>query len=237
MALERPTPPPEITTAFSSALPNFLGQSQDGMRMMGTSLGEPLNLPTLSDLAGPRERVMPHDAQQVFILPLQNAAEGAGPGAMRPVGWRIFAGYDDRNSVLGSLRTNERTGWKMTSAHYGGRAQSALQAADALNRLDEVKAHDYELRVLAVPSLSLEAYWLVAREQGVPDLVVPYPLTPDQKKLPLPLGVYTMAHFLAAIRPLAIITLSGQPPEKGGPPSRRGGPPSGKAGPPPAAAI
>ena len=92
----------------------------------------------------------------------------------------------------------------MTAGYYGDRVFTAFQALKALDGLEQVHEHDYELRVLAVPGLNLEVFWLVSVEEGGADLVVPFPAMPDQRiealnKEPF----YSMANFLTAIRPVA----------------------------------
>jgi len=70
--------------------------------------------------------------------------------------------------------------------------------------LPDVANNDYELRVLAIPGLNLEVFWLAAQKTGPSDLIVPFPsasaqiITVLRSQTP-----YKLTTFLALIKPLA----------------------------------
>jgi hypothetical protein len=205
MALLRPPAPPECEAAFMRSLPDFLSQPSERCGPTENYVGSPPAVPTLDDVLGPA-RGLQFDAQQVFVLALRDAATDAGAHAATPAGWQFFAGEARGAMVLGKLSPSPREGCKLKAAYYGDRAWDALQASKKLDSLPQVLKADYELRVLAVPGLTLETFWLVAGTKGFEDLVVPFSPIPEmgadgtdrEEK------VYTMARFLALIRPLAM---------------------------------
>jgi hypothetical protein len=204
MPLQRPTPPTDVAVAFFKGVPEFVSVAADGNIRQGYVGSEPA-APTLAELGSLGDPALIHDVQQIFVLGLTDAADNAGAGAAAPAGWRFFAGNLPGKMLMGKVsRRTSSAGWKMTAAYYGDRVWAATQASKALEQLTQVQTGNYELRVLAVPGLNLEAFWLVAQQSGSGDLVVPFPAKPDQPIDALNREpVYTMANFLAAIRPVA----------------------------------
>ncbi|MBS1859515.1 MAG: hypothetical protein JST11_29340 [Acidobacteria bacterium] len=206
MPLLKPTLPAGIAEAFSKALPAFLSAPRE-TSISEKYVGEAPSLPTADDLDS--RAILHAEAQEIFVLALTDAANAADIGKAVPAGWRLLAGDSAGKAVLGRVsRRGRPERWKLTATHYGGRVWQARQASSALDALREVREADYELRVLAVPGLNLEVFWLVARTPGSGDLVVPFPAKPDQ-----PIGalnenpVYRLPDFLAIIRPLARMQL------------------------------
>ncbi|HKE28447.1 MAG TPA: hypothetical protein VKB88_39125 [Bryobacteraceae bacterium] len=201
MAIMTLTPPFDVTAAFSMQLPAFLAAPLGATEQY---VGATPAVPTMTDL-GANPAALLHDAQQVYLLGLAAVANNAGAGAASPAGWRIFAGTVQGYTVMGRVSFGPRpAGWRLTAAYYGDRVWQALQASDTLGNLPQVANANYELRVLTVPGLSLEAFWLVDQSSAGNDLVVPFPAAPNQPIDALNQApVYSMPNFLAAIRPLA----------------------------------
>jgi hypothetical protein len=87
---------------------------------------------------------------------------------------------------------------------YGERVVQALSASDKLGKLPQVAAADYQARLLAIPGLNLEAFWLVPRKAGSADLIVPFPAGQEQLIPALrSSNPYNLTTFLGLIRPLA----------------------------------
>jgi hypothetical protein len=212
MAILRPKPPIETTEAFSKALPAFLSRAGDSDVSVERFTGGEPAIPRLADLAVPGGTPAGHDPQQVFVLGLGEAAENAGIQAAKPIGWRLFAGSERGKTVLGNVSRRPEVGWKMTACYYGDRAWEALDASRALDSLRPVESADYELRVLSLPGLNLEGFWLVAQKTGSEDLMVPFPAVPADAGSPQnEQGFFTMANFLAAIRPRALLQMHASP--------------------------
>jgi hypothetical protein len=199
MPLVSPAPPREVLEAFTTGVRAFVREPVDDKTYETAFIGEPPVLPTLKDVAEPQA------AQQVFLLALNDAADGRGAEKAREAGWRFFAGDSEDTALLGRVsRRGPQEPWRMTSASYGPRVWAALQESRALQALPRVRDAPYELRVLAVPALQLETFWMVAQAQGDTDLVAPFPAGPNQLLRELGEPVYTMAAFVDTIRPVAL---------------------------------
>jgi len=208
MPILKPRPPADVAEAFSSQLAEFVWAEPGQERLKQQFVGEMGEIPSLSDLGHPGERSLLHDAHRLFILGLQDIADNAGIDAAKFAGWRFFAGKARGKILLGTVAP-KADGWRLTAGYYGKRVGAALIASLALDKLKELQGGKYELRVLAVLGLNLEAFWLASVDEERPDLVVPFPAKPDQPIEALnKRRVYTMANFLAAIRPLAQLRLA-----------------------------
>jgi hypothetical protein len=212
MAIKRPHAETDIAAAFSRQLADFVRAPADDSRKSDVReayAGAEPDAPTLADLVPPGDRILGHDAQQIFVLGLRDAANNAGVGALTPAGWRFFAGDQPGKMLLGRVsRRNCSAGWRMTAGYYGDRVWDVYQASNALDHLREAQARDYELRVLIVTGLNVEAFWLVDQGREPVDLMVPFPAMPNHPIEALNREpVYTMPNFLAAIRPVAQLRL------------------------------
>ncbi len=212
MPISKPPVPAAAVEAFSAQLPDFVWLPPgDNARAVQHYVGEMGAVPTLDDLQGAsRGLALFHDAHQLFVLGLKDVANNGGIDAAKPAGWRFFAGDGPGKTLLGTV-TLKANVWRMTAGYYGDRVWTTLAATSTLNQLTELEGGNYELRVLAVPGLNLEVFWLANTEEKEADLVVPIPPMPDQ---PIEVlnkqRVYSMANFLAAIRPLARLRLTAE---------------------------
>lgn len=203
--LIRPNPPGQATEAFLAGLPGFLsGPSAGGEGRRGRegNVGGAPVLPTESGLR--RTGELQHDAQEMFILNPLDLARGAGAEAARSVAWQFFAGTTPDSTVFGRCTRDRQTArWRLANISYGERAWQWLQASSGLDRHREVQAEqNYEMRVLSVAGLLVEAYWLVALSGGS-DLVVVVPAPPDQLYRQLNAQpVYALPDFLEIVRGL-----------------------------------
>jgi len=206
MPIIRPAPPAGVAAEFSANLPMFVSGVTPVPAFPIHRQGALGRLPVIPTLAQVSNNPL-HDPQQVFVLDL--STPHIGPP--KPAYWRVFAGTDQYSSIMGRMTQRDPSQpWKLTAAYYGDRTANRdrvweiLEATAALASLPQVQTGTYELRVLAVAMLNLEAFWLA--HQGGPgsDLVVPFPVAPNQ-----PIAVlntapcYPMSAFLAHIIPLA----------------------------------
>ncbi|MCZ2075191.1 MAG: hypothetical protein HUU41_08570 [Bryobacteraceae bacterium] len=138
--------------------------------------------------------------QQVFTLELQDIANGHGLGAAKPTSWRVLAGGETGPAVAASV-TQPRSGAapKMTSLGRGAKVERAFRAAQEIERLPEVLERDYELSVLSIPGLLMEAFWLKPAEGG-PELIVPF-LTLSRHLESM--RRYSAEEFFRIVQPLA----------------------------------
>jgi hypothetical protein len=216
MALITIPPPLAVALAFRDGLLKLLSELLTRLESINLSdpgqilnqiinnrrfLGGPPPIPSLADLGLLGEALLDHNQQQVFALGLSDLASEAAP---RPIGWRLFAGNNQGKTVLGHVIPTSAAGWKLTGCFYRDRVWDILQASLALGSLPVVHQADYELRLLTIPGLNLEAFWLVAKQPGQSDLVVPFPAAPNQPISGLNTsGAFTMADFRSIAGALA----------------------------------
>lgn len=138
-------------------------------------------------------------------------------GINTPLYWRFLAQGEDTATAAACLATHEqsRLPAKIMAALNGPEVAVVLLSAEKLNHLKEVSGNPnshYELRVLRIPALSVEAFWLKSLT-GKPedDLIVPYGLVVDgTDSIKLPGGTslkkdqaYPVAKFLEDIQSAA----------------------------------
>jgi hypothetical protein len=191
-----PVPPVACVAAFSAQLPTFLSGASGISNQ--NYLGTPPAIPSAAQL-GPGVPL----AQQVFLLTLNAAA--SNPGVINPPadGWRFLAGHASAPVLARVAQLAPSQNWKLTGVFFGARVSDAILATQQLHNLPDVAKNDYELRVLVVPGLNLEAFWLVAQTAGSFDLIVPFPAGAEQPIAALRThNPYKMVTFLALLRPL-----------------------------------
>src|SRR5262249_39376670 len=115
---------------------------------------------------------------QVYTLKLENLVKDSAIAGAEMAGWRFLAGGQLGPPVAGHLTTSDKdSGWKMTSLSRGPRIADFLQAAIKLIALvpplEDLQSQRYELRMLSIPGLLIEAFWLKS-PAGDKDYVVPY---------------------------------------------------------------
>jgi hypothetical protein len=101
----------------------------------------------------------------------------------KPFCWRFLAGgHKTMTTADGCWATHDayRSPAKVMTTFRGPEAADVLTSAEQLNNLSELTTHpenQYELWVLRIPGLYLEAFWLKSGTAG--DLIVPYGLVTD----------------------------------------------------------
>jgi hypothetical protein len=193
-----PVPPKASAAAFSTQLPMFLPGAPGLVRQSYLSPTPALPSPA---------HIVPGalQAQQVFYLSLNEAANNSGTINPPAAGWRFLTGNASSGQLLARVvQIPPAQTWKLTGVFYGQRVSDAIAASSYLQKLSEVGSNDYELRVLTVPGLNLEAFWLVAQSATSVDLIVPFPRASEQLIPSLKAqNPYKLVTFLALIRPLA----------------------------------
>jgi hypothetical protein len=145
-----------------------------------------------------------YEACKVYTLELDKVGDGKPPKTIEDAlvcdrGWRFLASDGAQNGAChvggGSLKV---TGFS-----------SAPEIASAVNYIREIEATqgispaDYELRVLRIPWLRFEAFWLFSNYGRQLDLVFPYTRFAKAAKL-RPMTQYTAEDFLKPIWDLAV---------------------------------
>jgi hypothetical protein len=138
--------------------------------------------------------------QWVFTLALPDLAKnGGGIANAKAAGWRFLASAGSDAAAAEVSEPPQGHPPKMRSFARGPQFQQAIQAAQEVEALPQARDQHYELRVLRVPGLLMEAFWLKAQGGGE-DYVIPY-LVPDPQRQYR--RVFPMSEFLDTVRPLA----------------------------------
>jgi hypothetical protein len=203
-----PDAPIASKSIFIGGLPAFLnGTGPDGgpSGFIQAFAGSPPDIPNAADVPSGGSGAT---AQQVFVLTLDDAAINSGTVSPAAAGWRFLSNVPGKleNAVLGRVIPDSTPpGWKLTAVYYGDRVKEALATSLHISGQPlSPQGNDYELRVLSVPGLNLEAFWLEAQTQGTEDVLIPFPAGPNQLITALRnKDEFTLPEFLAAIRPLA----------------------------------
>jgi hypothetical protein len=188
MQINKPVPSEQLRQAFLSALPRFLH-----------------DLARIKDV-GDVVRGLPAEYAplQVHTLRLDDLVRKADIASAKKAGWRFLAGGKKLGQPVAADVTepSQDIPPKMTSLSHGPQISEFLQAV--LDLLPLVQAEcgavdSYELRILSIPGILIEAFWLKS-PAGDQDLVVPYRNLSRELKGK---QVYPMDEFLRIIQPLA----------------------------------
>ncbi len=161
-------------------------------------LQEPIPSKRVRDalIEGLAHRIYP---QQLYALELKALAGAKGVRAAKPQLWRFMAtiaGHDVSCDVSGE---SSRKGPRMTSVSQGPHVTRARTAIRKAATLPQVKLRRFELRLLVIPALSVEAVWLKAADPA-DDLTIPYLTGGARLKAQQPCAAQK---FIAAVRDLA----------------------------------
>lgn len=109
-----------------------------------------------------------------------------------PVSWRFFAaGHPSTGVAAACMATSGSPDApaKVMAITRGPAPAEVLNSTELLNELTELSGNpnnQYELRVLRMPSLGIEVFWLKPLSDGLVDLIVPYGWIPASWNLPHP---------------------------------------------------
>lgn len=114
-----------------------------------------------------------HNMQVIYALGLQDLM-ASGLKNARKIGWRFLAASALRQAVAANLTQVGDGAPQMTALTRGPEIASAIRAAQRVHEFPPAKdpKYEYELRVLKIPGVLLEVFWLKATNGN--DLVVPY---------------------------------------------------------------
>lgn len=153
----------------------------------------------------------------VYSVGLRTIIGLEGLGSIdKPLGWRFLAGgHKEIATAVACMSSHEVSGKtaKVLATLEAPEVAEILRHTEDLGKLPQVRNHPsdhYELRVIRIPALFIEAFWL--KSQGAkPDLIVPYAVILDRRnstklgtgKTLIKNQAYTAADFLKTIRPAA----------------------------------
>jgi hypothetical protein len=148
----------------------------------------------------------------------------AGMDQLKPCSWRFIAGgHKSMPTASGCWATYEHDGVppKIMAAVQAREMADLLACAEQLNTLKEFgdnPNYQFELRVLRVPALHLEGFWVKCLSAQGGDLVLPYGLLLDGQNL-VKLGAgarlnrnqpYPMAAYLNLVQEAARLRLAAE---------------------------
>lgn len=179
----------------------FAREQPDAQSLIADALDRVLARPSpisAMDLAAePLEVGQPHP---VYDLSAEDIANGRGLDAARLTGERYIVGTPGAAVAAGELVPGGPGGApELANLNYGRFVQGTVDALGRLEQLDEVKSHDYEVRVLRSAAVFLFAIWLKPKS-GRPDIL--YPLDPAPPPLEA-LRPYAPEAVLEAVAPIA----------------------------------
>ena len=159
----------------------------------------------------------PHAVHQVYSLGLRDIAEGKDLfQSARRRGWRFLAGGYPSVGVGGGCHVTDELAdvpWKVLGTLEAREIVELLENTKKLNELPEVTrnaSNIFEVRVLRIPGLYLEGFWLRQTHGRGGDLMVPYGLLLEGDDVKLPerkrlrrMKALPMDTFLSTIRPSA----------------------------------
>jgi hypothetical protein len=183
MALLEPSAPNEVWWAFVSHVNQFLRPGD----------------PALSDIQSGKQF-----AQQVFALGLNPLLEDPDLQNAKPGGWRFLTDTRSGQALSAEIKGGGDGAPRMTGLSRGPRVSLALQAAIEVRKLPDVQRNDYELRVLAIPSLLTEAFWLrwASIQARGNDLFVPFYTMAKEVQTLVP---FELPDLMAILKPLGVL--------------------------------
>ena len=138
----------------------------------------------------------------VYYAPLDALADGKLLAAATQASWRYLLVQDDAAVAEAELSVGRRRGAKGVGAKpleflgltHGPFTAATVESLGAAERLPQVEAADYELRLLKVPAVYLAALWLHGAKD---DILIPMGNPPGGLKKNKP---YTEAAVIKALR-------------------------------------
>ena len=136
---------------------------------------------------------------QIFTAGLNEIATGAGIQNAKPAGWRFLTGdlLDDAAAAdVVQPSAGAAPAPQMTSLSRDPLIAGAIRAIHEVETLPEVQAGVYELQVLRIPGLLIEALWLKSPDPNA-SLIVPVLTRARELQAMHP---YPVADFLGIVR-------------------------------------
>jgi hypothetical protein len=181
MAIRRPNSSDQIRLALLAGLSDFMDTNDPLAKILKTT------------------RIGLH----IFTLGLRDIMNGAGLQDAKAAGWRFLAGDPSGEVVAADViqplpGAAQNGAAKMTSLSRDPIIADAIRAVHEVEKLPEVQNKNYEIQVLRIPGLLIEAFWLKSQDAGA-DLIVPV-LTRARELHRM--RAYPVADFLNILRPM-----------------------------------
>jgi len=145
-------------------------------------------------LGGVSDSIYP---QQLYVLGLEDLISKSMRGA-KLSGWRFMGSLGGPDFSMDVESDSRGKAPALTELSQGPHITNARNAIRKIIKSPEVRAHHFELRLLTIPALSVEAVWLKSQSRAA-DLMVPYLTIAGLK----PMQFYPLDKFLGALEPAA----------------------------------
>jgi hypothetical protein len=123
-----------------------------------------------SELGRLRRQLAVHPrTQPIHVFGLRDvlARERVMGAPGKPVSWRYFAGVDIEAPVAGDVDVS--TPPKVTGMRFGPHVRAALEATQRLEEFAQADNTPWQLRLLRIPGLLTEAFWMTLPDDLAPD--------------------------------------------------------------------
>lgn len=135
---------------------------------------------------------------RVFTIPLRDVVDGGGLVNADPAGWRFLAIVENEGALAVDVVNPAGGGTAVASLSRHKLIAAAIANWEKLRNSELARTEDLELRILRIPAMLTEAFWLRAGDGR--EFIVPY-LVPDPALEVM--RPYTREDFIAAARPIA----------------------------------
>jgi hypothetical protein len=136
---------------------------------------------------------------KVWVLALEALSNGAGLSGAQQVGWGFLAGRPGVHAIAAQITTSGvDQKQELTAVAQGPEVALLIQSIHKVQDVVERQNGSYELEILRIPGILLEAFWLKASEG--PDLIVPFHTMSKELDSLRP---YSVDEFIAVARSLA----------------------------------
>lgn len=184
MSLSLPTPP------------------EEGLEIIRAAVGSLMSRPETHTFAATADAA-PGDisasaAHRVYFVGAGDVAAGRLLGAALLAGWRYVVLEGERPLLAAELSFDaEGERLEFSHANDGPFVEATLKGVRVAEGLEEIRAGDFELRLLEAPGLFLTALWFHAEGR---DPLMPLPPAPEGLR---PYHLYAEDELLAALGPAA----------------------------------
>ena len=135
---------------------------------------------------------------RVFTIALDDVVKGTDLTHTDSAGWRFLATVENQGAMAVDVVNPDNREATVASLSRHRLIAEAIASWEKLRNSEIAKREDLELRILRIPGMLTEAFWLKAADGR--HFIVPY-LVPDPALRVL--HPYTLADFLDAARPIA----------------------------------
>jgi len=184
MAINLPTPPKEGLEVLRGAITELMSRPESN---------------TFAATAGvASEYISVAAPHRVYFVGADEVAAGRLLGAARLTGWRYIVLAGERPLFAAELSfAGEGKRLEFSHTNRGPFVEGTIKGVRVAEGLEDIRAGNFELRLLGVPSLSLNALWLHAVDR---DFLLPMPPAPSDLA---PYRLYTEEAALTMLRAVA----------------------------------